>query len=81
MGHEYKITCPPLNASQLDRLRLRLPSASSPSSDWAIYSFETLPDGIYFVDHLVDASTASNALRVLIDTALAGADSISISEP
>ena len=80
MGLEYKITCPPLSASQLERLRLQLPSPSSSSSVWDIYAFEPLPDGIYFVDHLVDASTASHALRVLIDAALAGTDSISIAE-
>jgi hypothetical protein len=80
MGLEYKIVCQPPTDSEFVRIRQRLPSSVSPSSEWPIYGFDVLADGIYFIDHTVDSQVASHALRVLLDSVLSGCDSVTLTE-
>ena len=56
----------------------RLPSPIHPSPLAEIYNYKIESDGFYFVDHLVDAKTASVALRIFIDAALSSSQTVEI---
>lgn len=81
MGREYKITCTPLRDSALSQLLRKLPSPIQRPQMLEIYNYSVMEDGYYFVDHLVDRTTASTALLVFIDGALSSDQSVTISEP
>lgn len=78
MGIEYRIACDLPAGFDPGRLQQRLPNSGSGAHcyDYSIESY-----GFYFVDHLVDRSVASIALRVLLDEALRGNDTVEVSEP
>jgi hypothetical protein len=80
MKKEYKIKCKVPNDAGIDALFRRLPSPINREPLAEIYNYKVQADGFYFVDKLVDATTASVALRVFIDAALASNRTIEISE-
>ena len=80
MGKEYKIKCQIPEDAAIDALFRRLPSPIHRQPLTEIYNYKIEADGFYFVDHLVDTNTASVALRILIDAALASNQMIQISE-
>ena len=46
-----------------------------------IYNYRVDDDGYYFVDHLIDRSTAASALLLFLDAGLSSDPRITISEP
>ncbi len=46
-----------------------------------IYNYSVEDDGYYFVDHLVNRTTASTALQIFLDAALSTDECITITEP
>ena len=81
MGREYKITCTPLRDSALLQMLRKLPSPIQRPKMLEIYNYRVEDDGYYFIDHLVERSSASSALLVFIDAALSMGQSITITEP
>ena len=81
MGKEYKIRCKVSNDAGLKAMFRRLPSPIHREPLAEIYNYKVEADGYYFVDHLIDTKTASVALRVFIDAALASNQTIEIFEP
>ena len=81
MGREYKIKCRVPGTSDLQAMFRRLPSPIHRGPLAEIYNYKIEADGFYFVDRLVDTKTASVALRIFIDAALAANQTIEISEP
>ena len=81
MGIEYRIRCQVPNEEGVKAMFRRLPSPIHQKPLAEIYNYKIEADGFYFVDHLVDTKTASVALRVFIDAALASNQTIEISEP
>jgi len=81
MGREYKITCTPLRDSELSQLLRKLPSPIQRPQMWEIYNYSVEDDGYYFIDHLIDRSTAASALLIFLDAALSTDQSVTISEP
>ena len=81
MGREYKIKCRVPGEAELKAMLRRLPSPIHRQPLTEIYNYSVEEDGFYFIDHLIDAKTASLALRVFIDAALASNDTIEVSEP
>ena len=79
MGREYKIKCKVPSHAGIDAMFRRLPSPIHRDPLAEIYNYKVEADGFYFVDHLVDTKTASVALRVFIDAALASNQTIGIS--
>lgn len=81
MGIEYLLR-PGLPLDLSDQaLARRLPPDTDPATGAVIYGYQVEPDGLLFVDHLVDSTVASLALRRLLDAVLDGADAVSIREP
>ena len=80
MGKEYKIKCKVPNDAGIKAMFHRLPSPIHREPLAEIYNYKVEADGFYFVDHLVDNKTASVALRVFIDAALASNQTIEMSE-
>jgi hypothetical protein len=80
MGREYKIKCKVPNDAGIQGMFRRLPSPIHREPLAEIYNYKVEADGFYFIDHLVDTKTASLALRVFIDAALALNQTIEISE-
>jgi hypothetical protein len=80
MGKEYKIRCKVPNDAGIQAMFRRLPSPIHRTPLAEIYNYRVEADGFYFVDRLVDTKTASVALRVFIDAALAANRTIEISE-
>jgi hypothetical protein len=80
MGIEYKIKCTVPNDAGIEAMFRRLPDPIHRGPLAEIYNYRIEPDGFYFVDRLVDTKTASVALRVFIDAALASNQTIEISE-
>jgi hypothetical protein len=80
MGREYKIKCIVPSKANLDAMFRRLPSPIHREPLTEIYNYKIEADGFYFIDHLVDAKTASVALRIFIDAALSSNPAIEISE-
>jgi len=80
MGREYKIKCSVPDDAGIQAMFRRLPSPIHREPLAEIYNYKVEADGFYFVDHLVDTKTASVALRVFIDAALASNPTIEISE-
>jgi len=80
MGREYKITCKVPNDAGISAMFRRLPSPIHLEPLAEIYNYKVETDGFYFIDHLVDTKTASMALRIFIDAALASNQTIEISE-
>ena len=81
MGREYKITCTPLRNSALLQLLRKLPSPIQRPQMRDIYNYRVDNDGYYFVDHLIDRSTAAAALHLFLDAGLSSDQRITISEP
>jgi hypothetical protein len=81
MGKEYKIKCKVPNNAGIKAMFRLLPSPIHHGPLAEIYNYKVESDGFYFIDHLVDTKTASVALRVFIDAALASSSTIEISEP
>ena len=81
MGKEYKIKCKVPSSAGIKAMFRRLPSPIHRGPLAEIYNYKVEADGFYFVDNLVDSKTASVALRVFIDGALASNQTIEISEP
>jgi hypothetical protein len=81
MGREYKITCTPLPDAALSQMLRKLPAPIKRPQMQEIYNYRVEDDGYYFVDHLVDRSTAASALLIFLDAALSTDHSITISEP
>ena len=81
MGIEYKIRFKVPTDYNPSRLFAHLPSPIHKSEASEIYNYSIEDDGFYFVDHLVDKTIASVALRKFIDEALSCSDSIEIVEP
>ena len=77
---EYKIKCKVPDDAGIEAAFRRLPSPIHRAPLAEIYNYKVEADGFYFVDHLADAKTASVALRVFIDAALASNQTIEISE-
>jgi hypothetical protein len=80
MGREYKIKCTVPGKAELNAMFRRLPSPIHRNPLAEIYNYKIEADGFYFIDQLVDAETASVALRIFIDTALASNPSVEILE-
>jgi len=80
MGREYKIKCTVPSKVNLEAMFRRLPTPIHREPLTEIYNYKVEADGFYFIDHLVDAKTASVALRIFIDAALASSQTIEISE-
>lgn len=80
MGKEYTIKCKIPPSQELQRMFARLPSPIHRAPLSEIYNYKVEKDGFYFIDHLVDTTTASVAFRVFIDAALLANETIVISE-
>jgi hypothetical protein len=80
MGREYKIKCVVPCKEDLEAMFRRLPSPIHRKPLAEIYNYKVEADGFYFIDHLVDAKTASVAFRIFIDAALSSSETIEISE-
>lgn len=81
MGIEYKIKFPIPEGYDASQLFARLPVPIERDEMSRIYSYVIDIDGFYFVDHLINSSVASHALRLFIDEALCFSESIEIVEP
>lgn len=80
MGIEYKIQfIVPVDYDPSILLQ-NLPSPVARKEMLEIYNYSIEPDGFYFIDHLVDKTTSSLALRSIIDAALAVSPSVNITE-
>ena len=80
MGKEYKIKCKVPDEAAINAMFRHLPSPIHREPLAEIYNYRILPDGFFFIDHLVDTKTASVALRIFIDAALASGQPIEISQ-
>lgn len=80
MGKEYTIKCKVLPSQDLQKMFARLPSPIHRTPLAEIYNFKVEKDGFYFIDHLVDTTTASVAFRVFTETALLSNETVEISE-
>ena len=81
VGKEDKIKCKVPNDAGIRAMFRRLPSPIHREPLAEIYNYKVEADGFYHVDHLIDTKTASVALRVFIDAALAANQTIELSEP
>ena len=81
MPKEYKIKCRVPNPADIAAMFRSLPSPIHRRPLAEIYNYRIEADGFYFIDRLVDSKTASMALRIFIDAALASNQTIEISEP
>ena len=79
MGMEYKLKWQPPPGYDPSAVLRKLPSSISRQS-WEIYNYAVEADGFYFLDNLVDQRVAGQAMKLLIDEALAHGDEVSIRE-
>ena len=80
MSKEYKVKCTIPRGADVDAILRRLPNPIHRNPLAEIYNYRVETDGFYFIDRLVDSVTASVALRVFIDAALASNRSVEIIE-
>jgi hypothetical protein len=71
----------PLKGAALSALLHRLPSPILRPQMREIYNYRVEDDGYYFIDHLLDRSTAAAALQIFIDAALSTGQGVAIIEP
>lgn len=81
MGIEYKIKFTVPADYDPAILPRKLPDPIEQPSAAEIYDYSLEQDGFYFVDHLVNGTIASVALRTIIDEALNHATHIAVFEP